>query len=137
MHKKSILLLTSLGTLALSLATPVVAQGECIPESVGLHAPLNCLQAEIATLDRELNRAYQQALSKLPEEPHYDYRKGKLQLRKAQRAWLQFKTENCALVGGQEGGQDNSWVTFFALECERDALKERIGYLKALGPSEE
>lgn len=120
----------------LSSVTPAIAQGECVAESVGLHAPLNCIKAEIAALDKELNRVYPLALSKLPKEPHYDYRKGQLQLRKSQRAWLQFKTENCALVGGQEGGQDNSWVTFFVLECERDALKERIGYLKSIGPSE-
>ncbi len=89
-----------------------------------------CLSALIKTQDQELNRVYQLAINAMPEKDLNDNRKARQQLLKSQRAWLQYRNENCALVGGQEGG-DNRWVAHFAALCQRKETDARIAFLKA------
>lgn len=89
---------------------------------------VQCISSRIQNLDIELNEVYKQALASLPEKEKQDERKEKEQLRKSQRAWLKFKDENCALVGGLQDG-NNLWVTHFATLCEEQQLKERIRFI--------
>lgn len=64
-----------------------------------------------------------------------DVRKEREQLRKSQRAWLKFKDDNCALVGGLEGGS-NPNVTFSGMICMENELKQRIQFLKRIADGE-
>jgi uncharacterized protein YecT (DUF1311 family) len=90
-----------------------------------------CLSRNLDKLDKELNITYQAALAAMPKTSSDDVRKEQQQLRKSQRAWLKYKDENCALVGGIEGG-NNAWVTKFAATCEVNAVSERIKFLKTI-----
>lgn len=92
---------------------------------------VQCLSSYLRWLDGELNKVYRLALNALPEKDPNDERRERTQLRKSQRAWLQYKTENCALVGGMEGSS-NLWVTHFAALCEEQALRERIKFLNSI-----
>ncbi len=87
---------------------------------------LECLDLKIQSAEGELNQRFKDALAKLPDSHPEDNRKMKLQLEKAQAAWLNFRNEHCAHVGGIEGGS-NKWVTQFAGECE---LKETLIRIK-------
>jgi uncharacterized protein YecT (DUF1311 family) len=95
-------------------------------------ADVQCLGRYLQWLDGELNRAYGEALSKLPTSDPNDGRRSREQLRKSQRAWLKFKSENCTLEGALEGGS-NLWVTHFAAVCEEREIKERIHFLRSIG----
>lgn len=90
---------------------------------------VQCVADRNKKLDDELNAVYQAALAKLPDQDQWDDRKGKEQLRKSQRAWLKFKDDNCALVGGLEGGS-NLAVSEFANQCVAGELAERIKFLR-------
>jgi uncharacterized protein YecT (DUF1311 family) len=90
-----------------------------------------CLSRNLEKLDKELNVTYQAALATMPKTSSDDARKEQQQLRKSQRAWLKYKDENCALVGGIEGG-NNLWVTKFAAMCEVSAVADRIEFLKTI-----
>jgi uncharacterized protein YecT (DUF1311 family) len=92
---------------------------------------VQCIGAYLERLDKELNRVYQLALQKMPVTSDLDTRKSREQLRKSQRAWLQFKQENCVLRGGLEGGS-NLWVTHFAALCEESEVRARIKFLKQI-----
>ncbi|MBG9390082.1 lysozyme inhibitor LprI family protein [Caenimonas aquaedulcis] len=96
----------------------------------GNAADVACLAQYLGWLDSQMNVAYLRALKALPEQDQMDKRKEREQLRKSQRAWLVYERENCALVGGREGGS-NLWVTHFAAMCNERELKERIKFLKA------
>jgi uncharacterized protein YecT (DUF1311 family) len=98
----------------------------------GTLADVQCLARYQQWLDRELNQAYAKALSKMPVSDPTDARKSREQLRKSQRAWLKYKTENCTLQGALEGGS-NLWVTNFAAMCEERETKERIRFLGSIG----
>lgn len=89
---------------------------------------LHCKGRDLEALGKRLNRVFQRALKTLPEKDGQDSRKEQEQLRKSQRAWLQYKSENCALVGGLEGG-GNQWVSYFGALCEEKMLVERIKFL--------
>jgi uncharacterized protein YecT (DUF1311 family) len=90
-----------------------------------------CLSRNLDKLDKELNATYQAALAAMPKTSDDDNRKEQQQLRKSQRAWLKYKDENCALVGGLEGG-NNRWVGKFSAMCEVDAVTDRIKFLKTI-----
>jgi uncharacterized protein YecT (DUF1311 family) len=94
-------------------------------------AQVQCLSKQIAQLDKEMNKVYQQALVARPAQDTSDSRKNREQLRRSQRAWLTYKKENCVLVGGLEGGS-NLWVTHFAGQCEKEELERRIEFLKGV-----
>ena len=92
---------------------------------------VECISKNIQELDKELNGTYQAALAAMPESDTTDSRKAREQLKKSQRAWLKYSSENCALIGGIEGGS-NQWVTHFASLCYADAVVERIKFLKGI-----
>jgi uncharacterized protein YecT (DUF1311 family) len=92
---------------------------------------VQCISKRLQDLDRELNRVYKLALEAMPEKSNSDHRKEQEQLRKSQRAWLKYKDDNCALVGGLEGGS-NLWVTHFAGLCEEKEVSSRIVFLKGI-----
>ena len=98
-------------------------------------ADVQCLGNYLRWLDGELNLVYRRALKKLPEKDMNDNRREREQLRKSQRAWLKYKTDNCTLVGALEGGS-NLWVTHFAALCEERELKDRIKFLKDIATDE-
>lgn len=146
MRTASIFLLVSLHAAhvfsAEAVATPKVAQAasaaggpsidddDCDAES-GNFAQTQCLGKYLEWLDVELNRVYAGALAKMPESDPTDSRKSRGQLRKSQRAWLGYKSENCTLEGALEGGS-NLWVTHFDAECEVRELRQRIHFLKGI-----
>ncbi len=101
----------------------------------GLHEDSRCLSRYLDWLDSQLNAVYRRALAKLPERDEMDVRKEREQLRKSQRAWLKFKDDNCALVGGLEGGS-NLNVTFSGMICMENELKQRIQFLKRIADGE-
>lgn len=98
----------------------------------GTLADVQCLGRYLQWLDRELDQAYAKALSKMPVSDRIDVRKSREQLRKSQRTWLKYKSENCTLQGALEGGS-NLWVTHFAAICEERETKERIRFLRGIG----
>jgi len=92
---------------------------------------IQCLGEEITAAEREMAAAYESALSELAEVDPTDNRKVKAQLRASQDAWLRYRDEQCALVGGIEGGS-NLWVTHFAAICVLDETKERTAFLRGM-----
>jgi len=92
---------------------------------------VQCLSLQIQLLDKNLNTTYRRALDMLPEKNGSDTRKEREQLRRSQRAWLKFKNENCALVGGLRGGSNLS-ISHFAALCEKQAIEERINFLEQI-----
>jgi uncharacterized protein YecT (DUF1311 family) len=95
-------------------------------------ADVQCLGRYLQWLDREINAAYVKAVAKLPVQDSTDDRRGREQLRKSQRAWLQYKRENCTLIGGLEGGS-NLAVAQEAAMCEEREIKSRIKFLRSIG----
>lgn len=95
-------------------------------------ADVQCLGRYLQWLDREMNTVYVKALAKLPVQDQTDDRRGREQLRKSQRAWLQYRREHCTLVGGLEGGS-NLAVTAEAAMCEEREVKVRIKFLRSVG----
>ena len=110
-------------------STVVAGSAEC--EGKSNFEQVQCISKHLQELDRELNRVYKLALEAMPERNNNDRRKEQEQLRKSQRAWLKYKDDNCALVGGLEGGS-NLWVTHFAALCEEKELTNRIEFLKGI-----
>lgn len=97
----------------------------------GLLDDSRCLDRYLKWLDSQLDVAYQHALDRLPEHDEMDLRKKKEQLRKSQRAWLQYKNDNCILVGGLEGGSSPN-ITLAAMLCMEQELKRRIEFLSRI-----
>lgn len=124
-------------SLAVLISLPVSAQdqpSEVCDRGDHLHQ-LQCLGKEIDLLSKELDSAYRQALTARPEKDALDARKDREQLQKSQLAWSKYTNENCALLGGLEGGS-NLWVTDFASQCEKDEIQKRIEFLKKVANGE-
>ena len=125
-----------------AIATPKVSRGSAAAVTFSMDdsgcggeghlADVQCLGRYLRWLDGELNRAYAKALSKMPASDPNDDRKSREQLRKSQRAWLKYKSDNCTLEGALEGGS-NLWVTHFAAICEERETKTRIRFLEGIG----
>jgi uncharacterized protein YecT (DUF1311 family) len=92
---------------------------------------MQCQGRRLKALDDELNRVYKLALAAIPEKDDQDARKDRDQLRSSERAWLSYLRENCALIGGLEGGS-NSWVSTFEGDCEEKELANRIAFLSSI-----
>ena len=120
-----------LGAFLFGASCPARASADCNRSDLDQSTQVQCITTRIKTLDGELNRTYQAALSSMPEKSPQDLRKEREQLRKSQRAWLKYKDENCTLVGAIEGGSNLS-VTHRAGLCEEKALRERIAFLKGI-----
>jgi uncharacterized protein YecT (DUF1311 family) len=112
-------------TLTAALTAQAADSDNCDIEAPG------CLEKILKVQDQELNQVYQLALKALPEKDANDSRKARQQLVKSQRTWLKYRDANCAVVGGQEGG-DNRWVSHFAALCSRKETQARIGFLKTI-----
>lgn len=111
-----------------AVAPCALANDECdraFPDHI---SEVQCITQANKKLDGQLNQAYQAALGARPKQDQWDMRKNQEQLRKSQRAWLKFREENCALVGGLEGGSNLS-VTQFISSCESEETKSRIKFL--------
>ena len=92
---------------------------------------IECLSRQIDHLNGDLERAYQGALARLPEQDANDRRGSRDQLRKSEAAWLQYKQANCPLMGALQGGS-NSWITHFALICEEQEIQTRTRVLQQI-----
>jgi uncharacterized protein YecT (DUF1311 family) len=70
----------------------------CMGESGGVTVDmLGCIGKETAYQDVRLNKVYKEVMSQLTEER-------KKQLKKAQRAWIQFRDANCDFYADPDGG---------------------------------
>ena len=87
-----------------------------------------CAEHDLARLEQRLAIAYNKTLSTLPDEDHWDDRKTKPQLVKAQKAWFAYRDANCDFQGGFEGGIPQ-WVSTFSTDCKIAETKKRIAYL--------
>jgi len=95
-----------------------------------------CNGIEIQRLDKELNSVLEKALAATPKDgTTNDKRKERQQLIESQDAWNKFREENCAFIGGLEGG-NNQWVTIFSQMCEKEMLEDRIKFLKKIAHEE-
>jgi|GEM_PF-6158054 len=92
---------------------------------------LACAKAEYDALDKDINAAYKHALTLLPETSGAEAPKGREQLKKSQRVWLQYKEEHCEVVGGQHGGSEDD-MSLAAELCEVALQKERLQFLKGI-----
>ena len=90
-------------------------------------AVAQCLNKRIKSLNITVDQLYNSALANMPVTDELDTRKSKAQLVKAQDAWKTYVQENCAYVGGLEGG-GNLWATIFSEQCLRDEYRRRIDF---------
>lgn len=97
----------------------------------GSTAENECIDRRIKELDVEMNRVFKAALSRLPKQSSQDSRKEQKQLHLSQLAWLKYKNENCALLGGLEGKSSQN-ITFNALLCMEHESRERIKFLNGI-----
>ncbi len=96
---------------------------------------VQCTAVDVRRLNVELDEVHEKALESRPEQDDWESRKTRDQLRKSQAAWLQYKEENCVLVGGLEGGS-NLWVSDFAQQCDKQEIENRIDFLKRVANGE-
>jgi len=104
--------------------------GPCSTENSSLEAA-QCSAEKLKLLEQQLDSSYMAALKKLPDTNHWDIRKTKDQLIKAQAAWKTYRDENCSYVGGLQGGK-NMMVTDFSIECSLQETEKRIGFFRNL-----
>jgi uncharacterized protein YecT (DUF1311 family) len=97
----------------------------------GVSDAAKCRTEQRAALEKALATAYQAALATLPALDSEDNRKQQSQLVASQNAWKSYTTENCALLGGLEGG-NNASVAQFANACELEAIAQRIKLLDGI-----
>jgi uncharacterized protein YecT (DUF1311 family) len=124
----------SLAALALAAAAQAVAasQGyglsrtfqDCMNKSGGVTVEMRaCSSDELKRQDERLNKAYE-ALQKRLEPPVRD------RLRLAQRAWIQFRDAECALVGAPEAGGTLGPVIVDGCHVEMTAIRaDQLGDL--------
>jgi len=90
-----------------------------------------CSDQELKREDKKLNAAYQRILKELgkpgDETAIYDRTRQKKELTEAQRAWVRFRTTDCALEGTLTQG---SWADVFTVDCETRMTKERTKILE-------
>ena len=103
------------------------AAGECdVSPDIAI---AQCLSQRIDNLKTIVTQLYNSALSGMPSNNDFDTRKSQAQLVKAQDSWRTYVQENCAYVGGLEGG-GNLWVTIFSEQCLLDEYRKRIDFFK-------
>lgn len=116
-----------IGILAI-VATPAIAGGgsklerhysatynQCMERAAGVDPEMrSCYQAEQESWDKDLNAAYQRAMSRLPA----DRQAG---LRREERAWIRRKEHTCS-----HAGDDNQGGTLQLLEIDQCYLDETI-----------
>lgn len=83
-----------------------------------------CVGAGLQRADRVLNRTYAEVMAKLRDD-----KKGQMQLRTAQRAWIAFRDSECSFqTNRSEGGTIHSMV--FAM-CATALTSQRTAELKS------
>lgn len=90
-----------------------------------------CLGDQVQASSAELEKYYQEALTKLPEVDNYDYEKARGQLVKGQTAWKVYVSEQCKLVGALQGGS-SLFISIFESQCLWDENGKRIEFIKKL-----
>lgn len=89
-----------------------------------------CGSQEWTKLDNQLNEIWKKALASTPQAGKADdRRRERPQLIKSQRAWLQYRTEQCTFKGALRGGE-NLYIDNYARACEIAMTRERISFLK-------
>ena len=83
---------------------------------------VECLKAKTAQWDKRMGIAYQQALKDAQPAQH-------VQLRAAQRLWIQYRDANCLYYGVGEG----TIARIDAGECMRNMTEARARELEGLG----
>jgi uncharacterized protein YecT (DUF1311 family) len=121
--------------LIVAVSSNAFAASNCDKPFTDHMSEVQCIAQAKKDLDDQLNQAYQAALKVRLMQDQRDTRKNQEQLRKSQRAWLKYREENCALVGGLQGG-NNLWVTQFVDTCESKETKSRIGFLTRVAKGE-
>jgi len=108
---------------------PVAAHAADECDQTPAIAMADCLAHAISAEKAELDQLYSVALAKMPDNDPQDLRKSKAQLAAAQTTWGAYVQENCAYVGGLEGGA-NLWVSIFAQQCLRSEYAARIAFFQ-------
>lgn len=108
----------------------------CMDGATSTMAMVACYASESVALDRRLNSAYQKRLREFGEmDDTYPLQTDTGTttrvdlLRTAQRAWLAFRTAECRLQGGIEGGSIDA---LNAARCDHDLLARRTLELEEL-----
>ncbi len=92
---------------------------------------MECRSQQIDRLNGDLDRAYEDALARLPEHDANDLRGSRGQLRASEATWEQYQHANRPLVGAMQGGS-NLWITYFALICQEQEIHARTDWLKQI-----
>jgi uncharacterized protein YecT (DUF1311 family) len=109
--------------------TPLLATAEdSWPEGSAMDVGTKA-QQRLARADKALNAAYQQIIKKLPADQPDDYPKRALIA--AQRAWIKYRDEECALVGETSGGV-RMWKSAYDVSCRADMTENRTKELNKL-----
>lgn len=95
---------------------------------------MKCYADGFAKVNGRLKDAYRAALGAMPAQDQSDSRKSRIQLEKSEKAWKQYRDENCLLRGGLEGG-NNGWVAIFSDSCRIDETESRIKFLSEITKS--
>jgi uncharacterized protein YecT (DUF1311 family) len=119
-HQTSISNLVLLLGLAISINVSAQQLADCsgIP-AADVPATLDCLDANYAILDKDLNQTYKQLMSSLPEDQ-------KKSLREEQRKWIKKKS-SC------KSKEDTPRGYVSQLYCEVDETQKRLMILKKMG----
>ena len=125
MRRALVLAFIALGSTFPASAAPRYTAGyaPCLERAGGVTAAMiECMATEFGVQDRRLNTLYRQALTALPAPR-------RSALTKAQRAWLAFKTAECAFVLDPDGG---TAARIAANDCALRMTTERADQLAAV-----
>lgn len=113
---KKLILLSSLLTLSISSWAQDCSNLSTSPQIQ------KCLTNEIVSLKKQLNSVYN-ALNAQTD--------AKLELDKAQKAWLNYKEVQCGEFTVADAGPSNGQI-IYDLDCQTQLYKSRISYLKSI-----
>ncbi|MFJ1574145.1 lysozyme inhibitor LprI family protein [Pseudomonas sp. NPDC088322] len=95
---------------------------ECMDKASSTVAMSSCIQSESSLQDQRLNRVYKQLQAKLAGD-------AQKALRTAQRSWIKYRDDNCALHSQASGGtlrQIEAGTCVMGMTRDRAAELERI-----------
>lgn len=99
---------------------------QCVRDSAGVTAAMqNCLAGEYRRLDRALNAAYRDALSRLPGNA------ARSRLRDLQRTWLKTRWDICADEVARSGMAGGSGGQLVEASCRLGVVSKRTHWLRA------
>ena len=98
---------------------------QCVRDSAGVTAAMqNCLAGEYRRLDRALNAAYRDALSRLPGNA------ARSRLRDLQRTWLKTRWDICADEVARSGMAGGSGGQLVEASCRLGVVSKRTQWLR-------